>query len=66
MRRGRCERGTVGLLVDIEMLAAAVIRLVVRWMEWGGLKQSSPSSSNPRTRLRRITQYRIGRKEKPR
>ena len=34
------------------MPEAAVIRLVVWWTGWDGLKQLSSSSSNPRTRLR--------------
>ncbi|MBT4500230.1 MAG: hypothetical protein HOC74_21050 [Gemmatimonadetes bacterium] len=50
-----CGHGRVGLLVDLEMPEAVVIRSVVRWTGWDGLKQESPPSSNPRTRLRRFT-----------
>jgi len=32
-----------------------VIRLVMRWTGWAGLKQQSPSYGNPRTRLWKIS-----------
>jgi len=47
-RRGT-GRGAFGLMEEI--LKSAVDRSVDRWMDRDGLRQSSPPSSNPRTRL---------------
>ena len=46
--------GTVGLLVDIGDAGRDSDSLGWRWVGWDGLRQESPPSGNPRTRLRRF------------
>ena len=51
-REGGAMTGRWAFWLISGMPEAAVIRLVVWWTGWDGLKQLSSSSSNPRTRLR--------------